>query len=43
MDLGLERAAVVVSGGTTGMGRAVANCFAADGTKIAVLASSATS
>jgi NAD(P)-dependent dehydrogenase (short-subunit alcohol dehydrogenase family) len=38
MDLGLERAAVVVSGGTTGMGRAVADCFAADGAKIAVLA-----
>jgi 3-oxoacyl-[acyl-carrier protein] reductase len=40
MDLGLKDAAVVVAGGTTGMGRAAAECFAADGAKVAVLARS---
>lgn len=38
MDLGLAGAAVVVAGGTTGMGRAAADCFAADGARVAVLA-----
>jgi NAD(P)-dependent dehydrogenase (short-subunit alcohol dehydrogenase family) len=40
MDLGLGGAAVVVAGGTTGMGRAAADCFAADGARVAVLARS---
>jgi 3-oxoacyl-[acyl-carrier protein] reductase len=40
MDLGLNGAAVIVSGGTTGMGRAAADCFAADGARVAVLARS---
>ena len=40
MDLGLDGAAVVVAGGTTGMGRAAADCFAADGARVAVLARS---
>ncbi len=38
MDLGLAGAAAVVQGGTQGMGRAAAECFAADGAKVAVLA-----
>lgn len=38
MDLGLEGAAVVVSGGTAGMGRAAAECFALEGARVAVLA-----
>ncbi len=38
MDLGLRDAAVVVNGGTKGMGRAAAECFAADGAKVCVLA-----
>jgi 3-oxoacyl-[acyl-carrier protein] reductase len=38
MDLGLRDAAVVVSGGSKGMGRAAAECFAAEGAKVAVLA-----
>jgi 3-oxoacyl-[acyl-carrier protein] reductase len=38
MDLGLSNAVVVVAGGTTGMGRAAADCFAADGARVAVLA-----
>jgi 3-oxoacyl-[acyl-carrier protein] reductase len=38
MDLGLSNAVVVVAGGTTGMGRAAANCFASDGAHVAVLA-----
>ena len=38
MDLGLAGATVVVAGGTAGMGRAAADCFAADGAKVAVLA-----
>ena len=40
MDLGLTNATVVVAGGTTGMGRAAADCFAADGARVAVLARS---
>lgn len=40
MDLGLAGAAVVIAGGTTGMGRAAADCFAADGARVAVLARS---
>lgn len=40
MDLGLDGATVIVSGGTSGMGRAAANCFADDGAKVAVLARS---
>jgi NAD(P)-dependent dehydrogenase (short-subunit alcohol dehydrogenase family) len=40
MDLGLRGAVAVVAGGTTGMGRAAADCFAADGAKVAVLARS---
>jgi NAD(P)-dependent dehydrogenase (short-subunit alcohol dehydrogenase family) len=38
MDLGLENAAVCVQGGTKGMGRAAAECFAADGARVVVLA-----
>lgn len=38
MDLGLEDAAVCVQGGTKGMGRAAAECFAADGARVVVLA-----
>jgi len=37
MDLGLANATAVVSGGTSGMGRATAECFAADGARVAVL------
>jgi 3-oxoacyl-[acyl-carrier protein] reductase len=40
MDLGLGGAFVVVSGGTRGMGRAAAECFAAEGANVAVLARS---
>ncbi len=40
MDLGLKDATVIVAGGTTGMGRAAADCFAADGARVAVLARS---
>jgi NAD(P)-dependent dehydrogenase (short-subunit alcohol dehydrogenase family) len=40
MDLGLKDAAVLVCGGSTGMGRAAADCFAADGAKVAVIARS---
>ena len=40
MDLGLRDATVVVAGGTSGMGRAAANCFAEDGARVAVLARS---
>lgn len=43
MDLGLHEATVVVAGGTSGMGRAAAECFAADGARVAVLARSPTS
>ncbi len=38
MDLGLAGATAVVQGGTQGMGRAAAECFAADRAKVAVLA-----
>src|SRR5512135_2827832 len=38
MDLGLAGAAVCVQGGTKGMGRAAAECFAADGARVVVLA-----
>lgn len=38
MDLGLAGAAVVVNGGTKGMGRAAAECFAAEGARVCVLA-----
>ena len=38
MDLGLKDAAVCVQGGTKGMGRAAAECFAGDGARVAVLA-----
>jgi 3-oxoacyl-[acyl-carrier protein] reductase len=40
MDLGLKDATVLVSGGTGGMGRAAAECFAADGARVAVMARS---
>jgi NAD(P)-dependent dehydrogenase (short-subunit alcohol dehydrogenase family) len=40
MDLGLANATVVVAGGTTGMGRAAADCFAEDGARVAILARS---
>ena len=36
MDLGLRGAAAVVNGGTGGMGRATAECFAADGARVAI-------
>ena len=38
MDLGLSGATAVVQGGTQGMGRAAAECFAADGAKVGVVA-----
>jgi NAD(P)-dependent dehydrogenase (short-subunit alcohol dehydrogenase family) len=38
MDLGLAGAAVVVGGGSKGMGRAAAVCFAEEGARVAVLA-----
>ena len=38
MDLGLAGATALVQGGTQGMGRAAAECFAVDGAKVAVLA-----
>ena len=38
MDLGLAGAAVCVQGGSKGMGRAAAECFAADGARVAVMA-----
>ncbi len=38
MDLGLAGAAVVVSGGSKGMGRAAAECIAAEGARVAVIA-----
>jgi 3-oxoacyl-[acyl-carrier protein] reductase len=38
MDLGLAGATAVVQGGTQGMGRAAAVCFAEDGARVAVLA-----
>jgi 3-oxoacyl-[acyl-carrier protein] reductase len=38
MDLGLEGSAVVVTGGSKGMGRATAEAFADDGARVAILA-----
>ncbi|TPG36627.1 SDR family NAD(P)-dependent oxidoreductase [Mycolicibacterium hodleri] len=38
MDLGLQDAAVAVTGGTAGMGRAIAECYARDGARVVVLA-----
>ncbi|GMU79560.1 MAG: short-chain dehydrogenase [Acidimicrobiia bacterium] len=38
MDLGLRGAAVVINGGSKGMGRAAAECFAGDGARVCVLA-----
>src|ERR1700731_173615 len=38
MELGLAGAAVCVQGGSKGMGRAAAECFAADGARVAVMA-----
>lgn len=38
MDLGLSGAAVCVQGGSKGMGRAAAECFAREGARVAVLA-----
>jgi 3-oxoacyl-[acyl-carrier protein] reductase len=40
VDLGLKDAHVIVAGGTSGMGRAAADCFAEDGAKVAVMARS---
>jgi NAD(P)-dependent dehydrogenase (short-subunit alcohol dehydrogenase family) len=38
MDLGLKDAVTIVQGGSKGMGRAAAECFAADGAKVGVIA-----
>lgn len=38
MDLGLRGASVVITGGTAGMGRATAQCYACEGARVAVLA-----
>src|SRR2546421_682085 len=38
MDLGLAGATAVVNGGSKGMGRAAAECLAAEGVRVAVLA-----
>lgn len=37
MDLGLKDAVVIVQGGSRGMGRAAAECFAADGAKVGII------
>ncbi len=42
MDLGLEGSIAVVTGGTKGMGRAIAETFADDGARVAVLARGST-
>jgi NAD(P)-dependent dehydrogenase (short-subunit alcohol dehydrogenase family) len=38
MDLGLSDATAVVSGGSKGMGRSVAECLAREGARVAILA-----
>ncbi|HEY1830738.1 MAG TPA: SDR family oxidoreductase [Acidimicrobiales bacterium] len=38
MDLGLKDSVVVINGGSAGMGRAAALCFAAEGARLAILA-----
>jgi NAD(P)-dependent dehydrogenase (short-subunit alcohol dehydrogenase family) len=37
MDLGLAGAAVCVQGGSKGVGRAAAECFAADSARVAIM------
>jgi NAD(P)-dependent dehydrogenase (short-subunit alcohol dehydrogenase family) len=41
MDLGWTNATAAVTGGSSGMGRAAAECIAADGARVAVLARAA--
>src|SRR5215510_1150161 len=38
MDLGLRNATIAVTGGSSGMGRAAAECMADDGARVAILA-----